>query len=69
MSDLGACLGKQGSYAEAESLLVQSYEGFQSLEREWPGLALTIQRLIELCESRGRPDMAARYRAELANGR
>jgi hypothetical protein len=69
MSDLGACLVKQGSYAEAEILLVQSYEGFRSLEREWPGLALTIQRLVELYESWRRPETASHYRAELANGR
>jgi tetratricopeptide (TPR) repeat protein len=68
---LGAALFGQGKHAEAESLLVQGWEGLRAQEAAVPpqgraNLPAALARLVQLHEAIGKPDEAARYRAELA---
>ena len=63
MSLLGDCLKKQKRYREAETLLVESYDDLKSVMVEQsPRTLETRQRLVELYEAWGKPDLAARYR-------
>ncbi len=63
-SILGGCLAARGSFAEAESLLLESY---RRLEEERGGdqrpARRALERLIALYEARGRGDRAAAFRA------
>jgi tetratricopeptide (TPR) repeat protein len=67
----GALLG-QGKYAEAEPLLIQGHAGMAEREHAIPvkskvRLIESLERLVELYEAWGKPDEAARWRAELAD--
>ena len=68
-SILGSTLAALGRRDEAEPLLLESYTGIRSAEREhgdWERAA--CQRIIDLYESWGKGEQAAEYRAMLANG-
>jgi serine/threonine-protein kinase len=65
-SDLGACLSAQGRLAEAEPLLVRGYEGGRAAGGVYRADAeRALRSLIAHYERAGRPDEAARYRAQL----
>jgi serine/threonine protein kinase/tetratricopeptide (TPR) repeat protein len=68
MSLLGGALLGQERYAEAEPLLLEGYEGLKARTKVTEGdrLPEAIDRLVELCTATGRPDEAARWRAERA---
>ncbi len=66
MSALGAALAGQGKYEEAEQLLIDGYEGLM----DQPQVAeerkvQALQRLIDLYNLWGRPEVAARWRVDL----
>jgi serine/threonine-protein kinase len=67
-SVLGGCLSLAQRYGEAERLLLASYPilkaktGERSLETR-----RALDRIVRLYEAWGKPDQAARYRAELAS--
>jgi tetratricopeptide (TPR) repeat protein len=69
---LGGSLLGQKKYAEAESLLVQGYEGMKQREVTIPvtyrtvRLAEALERLVQLYEATGRPEQAAEWRAKLS---
>jgi serine/threonine protein kinase/tetratricopeptide (TPR) repeat protein len=68
---LGGALLAQKKYTEAEPLLVQGYEGMKQREGNIPAadkvrLTEALERLVQLHEVCGKPDEAARWRAELA---
>ena len=68
---LGDSLLGQKKYAEAESLLVQGYEGMKQREANIPAvykvrLTEALEGLVQLFEARSNPNEAARWRAELA---
>jgi serine/threonine protein kinase/tetratricopeptide (TPR) repeat protein len=71
-SSLGAVLAARKSYAEAEPLLVQGYEGIRAREGQISPLyarfriAEAGQRIVRLYEAWGRPQKAAEWRAKLA---
>lgn len=59
---LGECLTTEKKYAEAESLLMASYESLQlSQAGDNPRLSLAKRRLLELYTAWGKPEMVARY--------
>lgn len=70
MSQLGAALGGQGKYDEAEPLLVQGYEG---LVREEPRISQSNERyaleaaslLVPFYQSWGKPEKAKQWAAKL----
>jgi len=67
---LGAILLGQKKYAEAEPLLLSSYEGLRQRESEFPGAARLVlkealDRLVQLYEATGRSSQAAHFRQEL----
>ncbi len=63
-SALSACLTKQGRFAEAEPLLLQSYASLKlSQGPNNPRTKRARQRLIEFYEESHRPDKAERYRS------
>ena len=69
-SMLGEALNGQKKRTEAEPLLVQGYEGLKQRAAKIPKevktrLAEAIERLVQLYESWGKPDEAARWRSEL----
>jgi hypothetical protein len=64
---LGDALRAQGSYAEAEPLLLAGYKRFETpkpITERWRRYALGA--LVRLYEAEGRPDEAAKYRAVMA---
>ncbi|MEP0547361.1 MAG: serine/threonine-protein kinase [Rhodothermales bacterium] len=62
----GLLLLEQGRFAEAEPLLLASFEGIGTARgADHPDTREAARRLIELYEAAGRPDDADRYRAEL----
>ena len=70
-SPLGASLLGPKKLAEAESLLVQAYDGLKRREgkitapdKVW--LRKTLERRVQLDDAWGKPDPAARRQAELA---
>lgn len=67
MSMLGAAMAGQGKVEEAESLLLQGYEGMKSREQDIPPQAASripesLDRLIEYYQMRGDSDREALYR-------
>ncbi len=60
---LGYCLLKLGRYAEAEPLLVNSYQLLQSKEPQRKRTQKALQRVVVLYEAWGKADRAAQYRA------
>ena len=68
---LGGALVGQQKYAEAESLLLQAFEGLDLHKAEVPPNAhqrhikATLDRLIQLYESTNRPDEVLRWKAKL----
>jgi hypothetical protein len=68
---LGSTLLGQKRYAEAESLLVQGYEGIKAREGQISPpdryrVAEASERIVQLYEAWGRPEKAAQWRAKLA---
>jgi non-specific serine/threonine protein kinase/serine/threonine-protein kinase len=68
---LGGALAGQQEYAEAEPLLLTGYEGQKQRADKIPAaskvrLTLALDRLVQLYEVTGKPDEAARWRAERA---
>jgi hypothetical protein len=71
---LGQALLSQNKYADAEPFLLQGFEGLMQHERQVPlhakhRLTEAVQRLVELYSAWGKPDRAARWRAELERRR
>jgi tetratricopeptide (TPR) repeat protein len=65
-SALGECLTLQKRYAQAEPLLLSSYESLsQSQSPQSPRLRATLERLVTLYENWGRADAANEYRKRL----
>ena len=65
-SALGVCLTRLSRFAEAEPLLLRSYEAFEeSLGREHGNTKTMLRRVIQLYEAWPRPDSAAEFRAKL----
>ena len=62
---LGDCLIKLGEYAEAESILLGSFQAVRDQDRDQREIKELITRLIRLHKDIGKPDEAARYRALL----
>jgi hypothetical protein len=61
---LGHCLLRARRFDEAEPLLREGYEGLRASKEAAPEDARTARtHLVELYESWGRPEQAARYRA------
>ena len=70
-SMLGGALLGQKKYAPAEPLLVKGYEGLKAREKTIPTTGDTripeaLDRLVELYTATGKPDEAAKWRAERA---
>jgi serine/threonine-protein kinase len=68
-SVLGCCYARLGRFEEAEPLLLESYPWIR--DDRGPGHKRTVQaceRIIELYELWGKPEQAARWRAELPEG-
>jgi hypothetical protein len=69
-SMLGGSLAGQRKYAEAEPLLKQGYDGLKERAAKIPAESKTrlteaLDRLVQLNDAWGKPDEAARWRAEL----
>ncbi len=63
---LGECLTSQGRYAEAEPLLLRSYERLKiSQGSDNPRTQLSLRRLIALYQAWEKPEIAGRYRSNL----
>jgi tetratricopeptide (TPR) repeat protein len=71
VSALGACLLGQKKYAEAEQLLLKGYAELREHQERIPAsfrrarLTEALKRLVRLYEETGKPDEAAKWRAEL----
>jgi tetratricopeptide (TPR) repeat protein len=68
-SMLGGSLAGQKKYAEAEPLLLAGYEGMKQRAAQIPSrakvrLTEALDRLVQLYDAWGKPDQAARWRAE-----
>jgi hypothetical protein len=68
---LGGCLLGQKTYAEAEPLIVQGYEGLVARQQRIPvperkRLTEAAERVIRLYAAWGKTDKAAEWRARLA---
>jgi serine/threonine protein kinase len=73
-SRIGGALLGQGKYAEAEPLLVEGYEGMRDQQSVVPPgsrdpLPEAADRLVRLYTALGKPDEAAKWRAERAKYR
>jgi tetratricopeptide (TPR) repeat protein len=73
MNQLGGALLGQRKYAEAEPLLIQGYEGMKQREDTIPSngkirLQEAIERIVQLYEATGRPELAREWRAKLEPG-
>ena len=67
---LGECLTAQKRYAEAEPLLLESYNDLKASQGEQkPKTVEAIQRLASLYEAWGKPAQAALYRVMLPDSR
>ena len=69
-SVLGGVLQRQHKYADAEPLLVAGYEGMKRRAAAIPApveyhLTQALDRLVRLYDAWGKPDEAAKWRAEL----
>jgi tetratricopeptide (TPR) repeat protein len=69
---LGASLAGQKKYAEAERLLLESYEGMVARKdkiavSDWYHVELAHDWLVELYEAWGKPEKAAEWRTTKAN--
>ena len=69
-SMLGGCLVGQEKYAEAERMLLTSYEGLKTREARIPSmfkdrLAEAAGRIVALYQAWGRPDQARAWQAKL----
>ena len=67
---LGAPLLGQKKYAEAEALLIAGFQGLKQRETTIPRsakvrLTEARKRLVQLYESTGKPDEAAKWRTKL----
>ena len=67
MSLLGVSLALQGQYAEAEPLLIATYEGLrkQQTDREPQRVVEVLKRLVQLYEAWNRPHEATHWRTTL----
>jgi tetratricopeptide (TPR) repeat protein len=70
MSRLGGILAKQGKYAEAESMLLEAYEGFTAREDSIPDLYRdritdSVQRTISLYGVWDKPDQVQAWQKKL----
>jgi hypothetical protein len=68
---LGAALADQKKYDQAESLLLQGYEGMKKREKNIPlrnkvHLVEGLERLVQLYDAWGKKDKADEYRQKLA---
>jgi tetratricopeptide (TPR) repeat protein len=68
---LGEALAGQHKYADAEAMLRQGYEGLKQREETLYAdfkfrLPEAVERLVRFYEARGKPDEAAKWRAERA---
>ena len=64
---LGECLTAQHRYAEAESLLIESYNSLKASQGEQnPRTIEARQRLVKFYEAWKKPALAAQYRAQPA---
>jgi hypothetical protein len=64
-SRLGGCLTAQGQFAEAEKLLVTSYQSLQDARGTPPQRrAEAADRIVNLYEMWGKPEKAAEWRAK-----
>ncbi len=62
---LGDCRLRTGRYAEAEPLLLESYRALKSRRGERAVITqATLDRLVDLYQAWGRPEEAAKFRAE-----
>jgi eukaryotic-like serine/threonine-protein kinase len=73
-SMLGGALFGQKKYAEAESLLLNGYDGMKKHEATIPTpgkvrLTDALERLVQLYEAKGNKDEAAKWRKELENAK
>jgi hypothetical protein len=60
---LGGCLSAQGSYQEAERLLIDGYEGLRNAQGAPPHhTQLALQRIVRLYESWGKDEEAQKWR-------
>jgi hypothetical protein len=73
---VGECLVGQQKYAEAEPLLIESYQGLKQREKTIPtglrvNLTDALDRLVQLYAAWGKPEEAAKWRQarEEAGGR
>jgi len=69
-SALGASLGGQGKYSEAEPFLLGGYEGMRQLGDKLPESGKARfkragERIVQLYESWGKPEKAAAWREKL----
>jgi len=66
-SVLGECLARQRRFAEAEPLVVESYEALKAFRGEQDERTVeALARVVALYEAWKRPDAAAKYRHALA---
>jgi hypothetical protein len=70
MSLLGGALLGQGRYAEAEPLVIASYEGMKARESRMPvperfRLREAAERVVRLYEQWSKPDQATAWKAKL----
>jgi hypothetical protein len=63
---LGEALAGQKNYADAEPLLLASYEGLKTLAQTSPGmkpeLAKTVEQIVQLYDDSGQKAKAAEWR-------
>src|SRR5215471_18048277 len=65
---LGECLTSQKRFAEAEPLLLDSYQTLKNSQgTDNPRTQIARQRLVALYEACGRADKAEQYRSDLAS--
>ena len=63
---LGECLTAQTKFAEAEPLIVKSYDALKARQGEkGPQIAMAGKRAVELYEKWKKPELANKYRATL----
>jgi len=63
MGALGECLTTQKRYAEAEGLLLTSYDDLKASQGEQnPRTLEALQRVVTLYDTWSKPDQAARFR-------
>jgi tetratricopeptide (TPR) repeat protein len=66
---LGDCLAKQRKYDEAESLLLQGYQGLANAQGIPPSLLReTVERVVKLYEAWGKNDKSDEWRKKMTDG-